>query len=228
MDHKAVVREKMTEKYLLEELDPQLRDEFEEHFFDCPECALDIRAASDFVTHSKTVLAESSEPASMHATAPVPQPMRGWFAWLRPAFAVPALALLLAVIGYQNLVTFPERVRAMHQLQLLPAAANVHLSTYGNNAEPLVIQAGDAFLLNVMGVIVPQGRGYAAYKVDLHNPAGGVESLPVSAPPGDTWRVYVPGAKRPSGAYKVTVYGVTAAGQNVEVGSGTFQLQIQQ
>lgn len=44
MDHTAVVRQKMTERYLLDELDAEVRDEFEEHFFDCPECALDIRA----------------------------------------------------------------------------------------------------------------------------------------------------------------------------------------
>jgi len=33
MDHDAVVRQKMTERYLLGELDSETRDEFEEHFF---------------------------------------------------------------------------------------------------------------------------------------------------------------------------------------------------
>jgi len=32
MDHDIVVRDRMTEKYLLEELDPHVRGEFEEHF----------------------------------------------------------------------------------------------------------------------------------------------------------------------------------------------------
>ncbi len=67
MDHTAVVRQKMTERYLLDELDPEVRDEFEEHYFDCPECALDIRAGAQFVAHSKTVLAESSEPTPARA-----------------------------------------------------------------------------------------------------------------------------------------------------------------
>jgi hypothetical protein len=32
----------------------------------------------------------------------------GWFAWLRPAVAVPVFAALLLFIGYQNVVTIPQ------------------------------------------------------------------------------------------------------------------------
>jgi hypothetical protein len=74
MDHTAVVREKTTERYLLNELEPQVREEFEEHYFDCPECAQDVSAGSLFVEHSKLVLAESPEPASN--TAPPWQPLK--------------------------------------------------------------------------------------------------------------------------------------------------------
>jgi len=49
MDHTAVVRDKMTERYLLNELDSDLRDQFEEHYFDCQECALDVSAGAQFV-----------------------------------------------------------------------------------------------------------------------------------------------------------------------------------
>jgi hypothetical protein len=35
MDHNQAVREKATERYLLNELDPGVRDQFEEHLFDC-------------------------------------------------------------------------------------------------------------------------------------------------------------------------------------------------
>ena len=62
MDHTAVVRDKMTERYLLNELDSDLRDQFEEHYFDCQECALDVSAGTQFVEQSKLILAERSEP----------------------------------------------------------------------------------------------------------------------------------------------------------------------
>ena len=55
MDHDVVVRQKMTERYLLGELDPDARDEFEEHFFDCQECAQDVIAVAGFVDNARHV-----------------------------------------------------------------------------------------------------------------------------------------------------------------------------
>src|ERR1700686_3861484 len=83
MDHDMVVRQKMTERYLLDELEPAARDEFEEHFFDCKDCAVDVRAGALFVEQSKVVLAEKPEPvdAGLPAMAEVPA-KSGWLAWL--------------------------------------------------------------------------------------------------------------------------------------------------
>ncbi len=229
MDHEVVVREKMTEKYLLEELDPALRDQFEEHFFECPECARDVRAGSEFVAHSKNILAEGPETAKDHADAS--ERARGtgfgagWLSWLRPAFAVPALAVLLAVIGYQNLVTPPRLEQSGNQARMLPAAT-VNLLTYGANASSLPVHEGEGFLVNV---IVPPGHRYAAYRVDLYSPAGKLEaSVPIAGSAADeTWPIQFPPASRQSGTYKLTVHGVNSSGANEEVGSGSFELQIQ-
>ncbi|HEX9110108.1 MAG TPA: zf-HC2 domain-containing protein, partial [Terriglobales bacterium] len=81
MDHDVVVREKMTEKYLLNELDPEVRDQFEEHFFDCQECALDVRAAAEFVEQSKGVLAEERNAVPIPVPAPAPRPVPARLAW---------------------------------------------------------------------------------------------------------------------------------------------------
>jgi Putative zinc-finger len=224
MDHDVVVREKMTEKYLLEELDPELRDEFEEHYFDCPDCTRDVRAASQFVEHSRIILA--SEPVAAPEAANQLQRVSrtGWFAWFRPAFAVPALALLLVVVAYQNLVTLPQMTKSANQPQLLPAAT-LNLLTYGSNTAPLIIHQGEGFLVNV---IIPPGHNYSAYRVDLYNSAGTVEaSLPIPPSAEDTWPIRFPGSDRQSGSYKLVVHGITASGQDVEVGSSSFELQIQ-
>src|ERR1019366_10302483 len=106
MDHDLVVGQKMTERYLRDDLDPEARGEFEEHFFDCPDCASDVRACALFVEQSKVALAKKSEPipGSVPAAAAIPS-KPGWLAGLRravrPGFAVPVLVGLLAVIGYQ-------------------------------------------------------------------------------------------------------------------------------
>jgi hypothetical protein len=223
MDHDVVVREKMTEKYLLQELAPNLRDEFEEHFFDCPECARDVRAESEFVAHSKIILAEKTEPSPVHAKLDVPAQVRqGWFAWFRPAFALPLLVLLLVVVAYQSLVILPQ-LQVMNNPQVLPATT-VNLSTYGSNAAPLVVHEGEGFLLNV---VIPPDRRYSTYRVDLHRPDGRIEnSVAIPASADDTWPIRFPAAKWQNGNYKLTVHGI-ANGQTLEVGSGSFELQVQ-
>ena len=60
MDHQEAVRQNATERYLLDELDPELRDQFEEHLFDCQDCALDVRAGAMFVEQTKVILGEPS------------------------------------------------------------------------------------------------------------------------------------------------------------------------
>lgn len=222
MDHELVARQKMTERYLLNELDSETRNEFEEHFFDCPECALDVRAGSAFVEHSKLVLAESL------AEAPSPAPVPtgdGWFAWLRPAFAAPALAILLAVIGYQNLVTYPGMKPALRAPQVLPWAS-INIGTYGATVPEITTAPGKGFLIFVR---IPSESGYSQYTADLYNPAGRLEwSLTIPATTSqDQWPVAVPGSDRQAGTYTLVVRGTTTAGESREVGKGSFELQVQ-
>ena len=159
MDHTAVVRQKMTEQYLLDELDSAMRDEFEEHFFDCPECALDVSAGAQFVAQSKVVLAESAQPVPVRSIQQPGSVHRGWLAWLRPTFAAPALALLLAVIGYQNLVTYPRIRSELSQPQVLPSAS-VNFGTWGTGAQPTTVPEGKGLLLFVR---IPPDSAYARY-----------------------------------------------------------------
>jgi anti-sigma factor RsiW len=234
MDHDLVVRQKMTERYLLDELDAEARDEFEGHFFDCPDCASDVRACALFVEHSKVALAKQSEPipGSVPAAAAIPS-KPGWLAGLRtglhtvlrPAFAVPLLAGLLAVIGYQNLVTYPQMQQALNRPQLLPWA-QVNVGTYGSEGPVVRTRAGEGFLLFVR---IPPDGSYSRYAAELYDPAGKAEwSLTIPAVAGqDQWPVRVPGANRAAGSYTLAVRGITTAGESKEVGRAIFELQIQ-
>jgi hypothetical protein len=225
MDHTAVVRERMTERYLLNELGSEVRDEFEEHYFDCPECALDVRAGSQFVEHSKVVLAESSSPIPVRATSGPDPVHRGWFAWLRPAFAAPALALLLAVAGYQNLVTYPRLQAELKRPQVLPAVS-VNVGTWGAGGTPTSIPEGKGLLLFVR---IPPDGAYVRYTAELYNPGGKLEgSFAIAATAGqDQWPVTVPRIDREAGTYTMAVHGVTSSGETKDLGSTSFQLQIQ-
>jgi hypothetical protein len=231
MDHDRVVRQKTTESYLLDELDPAARDEFEEHFFDCKECALDVRAGALFVEQSKVVLAEKAEPVAARLPATAPGPARpGWLPWFRPAVVVTVMVLLLAVIGYQNLVIYPQLQQTVNRPQVLPWAS-VNVGTYGSEGPVITTRRGEGFLLFVR---IPPDSGYSHYGAELYNPAGKLEwSLTIPAPSGketsaeDQWPVQVPGANRETGSYTLAVRGITTAGESKEVGRASFELQIQ-
>jgi hypothetical protein len=92
------------ERYVLGEMTEDLRERFEEHYFDCAECALDVRAAAAFVAASKQVFAD--EPVAMlQVHVPVEsgeKKSHGWRGWLKPLIAIPAMAALAVTMVYEG------------------------------------------------------------------------------------------------------------------------------
>jgi hypothetical protein len=230
MDHEEAVRQKATEKYLLNELDREQRDAFEDHLFDCQECALDVRAAAMFVEQTKVALAESPKTQSVPAAARAPIVLErerkpAWYAWFRPAFAVPVLALLLAVIGYQNFVTLPHLMQAVNEPRIGPWAS-INVSTRGAEATTVKVTQGQGFNLIVN---LPPDKSYSAYTLQLYNPAGKLQwtgRIPASSP-DDARSIYVPGEGLEPGRYALATAGITAAGQSLKIGSNPIEVQIQ-
>ena len=158
----------------------------------------------------------------------MPRPSPRWLAWLRPAVVVPVMATMLAVIGYQNLVTYPRMAHQLNSLQVLPWAV-VNLDTFGSEVPTIKPQPGEPFLLLVR---IPPGGGYSKYTADLYNPAGKLEwsvtfAIPESSEQ-DQWPLQVPGANnREPGRYKLKVRVITTSGESKDVGQTSFELQIQ-
>jgi len=105
MDHNEALSTRATERYLLGEMSEPERFDFEGHYFECSECADDVRAAHVLARGVKAVCAENprAEPASREA------PRSRWLSWLTPAAMAPsAIALALAgIAGYQAFVVVP-------------------------------------------------------------------------------------------------------------------------
>jgi len=223
MDHETAVREMMTERYLLQELNRAEQDEFEEHFFECRECGDDVRAGSAFITYSQSELTEVPQPspaASVRKRTP-----ETWWSWLRPAFSAPALALLLGVIGYQNLVTYPQLTQALNR-PLIGSWVSVNVGTRGTEARLVRARPGEGF-----GVLldIPPQEGFMSYMVDLYNPAGKLEwsgRIP-NASAGENRQIYIPGRNRQPGVYTLVVSGTNPAGENKELSRHPIDLQIQ-
>ena len=148
MDHSEAVRLQAAEKYVLGELPQAIREEYEEHYFDCTECALDLKAAVVFVDTSREVL--RSEKEKSVEIDRVPEPGE-WFSWIKPWVAVPTFAALLLLLGYQSFVTVPrvKEQAASDAAQILFNSYPLRgVNTAGENGRTLSIRPGEAFLLN--------------------------------------------------------------------------------
>ena len=73
MNHQDATQSMAVEKYVLNELTPELRAEFEEHYFECAECAMDLRATTAFLDAAKAEFKAASATKRLPVAAPKTQ-----------------------------------------------------------------------------------------------------------------------------------------------------------
>ena len=222
MDHSEAVQQMAAERYLLDELSPELRDVFEEHMFDCPECAFDLRAEDSFLREMKAQLPELMSPPAKHASpAPDRKAARkfNWFLWRQPAFAIPAFAALLAVVAYQNVATIPGMRAKMAEPRLLPWTS-LHVGTRGS--APTKLQAdraqGAALLIDL-----PQNPAYTSYLFSLYDAQNkrfwsqAVTPSKANNEAGTSLSLLIPGSGMREGTDTLVITGVTPEGGRAEI-----------
>jgi anti-sigma factor RsiW len=229
MEHQEAVQQMAVERYLLDELAPGLREEFEEHLFDCAECSLDLRAEAAFVEETKLQLPTLASTVAAAKSAPGTTGLKaaGWFAWLRPAFAVPVFATLLAVIGYQNFSTIPALRSAAREPRLTPWVS-FHTGTRGDAhlAVPADPRQGAVLLIQI-----PQENGYASYAFDLYDRQGKRIWTETAAAPNQAglgsgaFSLAIPGAGLEQQPYTLVVSGIDPQGGRTEIDRRILDVQ---
>ncbi len=243
MDHAQAVEIKATERYLLDDMSPETREEFEEHLFDCAECTLDLRAAAAFVDEATLQLpgllaadevAAAPVPAAPVPLAPAPAPQRipvvdkksrDWFGWLRAAFAVPVFAALLLVIAYQNIAVIPALHLAASQPSLMPWTT-LHSGTRAGGHTPVAAQRSRGAVLLVDLPPAQSGElASAGYRLSLLNPEGkqvysGTISAADASAAGSV-SLFLPGKGLEEGAYTLTI---SSNGANPETDRRVFDV----
>jgi hypothetical protein len=215
MNHEQAIQEMATERYLLDELSPELREAFEEHMFDCTECALDVRAGNVFWSEAKAQLPELTRQAA--AEMPRTEPARNrkpWWSFITmPAFAAPVFATLLTVVIFQNVSTIPSlRFAAMEPRIIAPSS--LHADTRGSEAT--VVQADRK---QGAAVLIGLPQGYSSYEVALNDPQGKrVWSTTVTAPDTGTLSLSIPGMGLKEGSYSLNLAGISPQGARTELG----------
>lgn len=108
MDHNEALASKATERYMLDELPPEERDAFEEHFFDCSECAFDVRSAVQMVD----ALGKTANVVDLDSR-------RKWSWWLPKAAAAAVLFGTMGWIGGMQFTPAPQpQIVEMSQVDL--------------------------------------------------------------------------------------------------------------
>jgi Putative zinc-finger len=205
MDHNEAFQSQACEKYLLGELSPAQRDAFEDHYFSCAECAIQLRTAADFLGASREILAASPVLQGKSDAAPVP---RRWFAWLlQPALAVPAFALLLAVIGYQNFVTIPSYKQSATP-RVLPMHSLITANTLGDDKLNFTVLPDQPFGLYVDA---PYDPAYSTYLLTLLSPSGAATPLrSLNAAEAQKTQIIAINPGRQAGKYTIVVSGLAS------------------
>jgi hypothetical protein len=221
MTHEDAVRSRAAERYLLSELASEERAQFEEHFFDCPECAEDVRVGEIFASNARAVF---SEKAGSQATFRPANPLglRGLPGWLRPALGFSfAMVVVLAVMNWVLL----SRLSRLEAPQAYPAFF-LQGTVRGDDQ---ILSVPNSVRFVGISLDVPPGRRFPQYRCVLID-ASGVRKLSVDLPapadPRSALSVLLPTSGLVAGRYTLLLGGVDGTAF-FEIGRYPFQLQLQ-
>src|SRR5579872_3901062 len=105
MDHSEASQMEAVDRYVLGDLSVSEVEEFERHFFDCPQCSEELRLLSVLQENARAVFIEQSPGPRMD---PEKQRVSWWTGlasiWRQPWAVAPALAavVLAVLVGYQT------------------------------------------------------------------------------------------------------------------------------
>jgi Putative zinc-finger len=218
MTHQQALDGLASERYLLDEMTEVERFEFEEHYFDCAECAEDVRLG-EMIRHearrSGPVMA--ANPQANRPAVVLTSPK--W--WRRPMVAAPwAVAATLAmVVGYQSLVTVPGLRGAVGSQSIQPVM--LRGATRGA-ATTVTITPGQRFVALSADLLTPPQSSSLAYEIlDANRSAVASGRSPVPAS-GAPLMLLVPVDELPrAGHYTLAL---RDSGQNAVIGEYEFDV----
>ena len=182
MTHQQALDGLASERYLLDEMSEVERFEFEEHYFDCAECAEDVKLGD--MIRQEARRAGPAVAANPQAGRPaVVLTSAKW--WRRPMVAAPwAVAATLALaVGYQSLVTVPGLRNAVAPQSIEPVM--LRGATRGA-ATTVSITPGQRFVALSADLLTPPQSSSLSYEIlDANRSAvaSGRSSVPASGAP---------------------------------------------
>ncbi len=227
MEHSEAMQMRAVERYVLGDLSVSDVEEFERHFFDCPQCSEELRLLTVLQDNARAVFIEqgsSPATASLHA---IPREAGWWNGlktfWQQPWAAAPAFAALLVALfaGYE----FGVR----HQANSIQSISAYPLYAASRGEETVVAPPRGAQFYTLY-MDRTWEKDYPSYRSVVREDPGGAErySLPISVPaPGRAIQVLAPARALPAGRYVLVTFGIDDAGRETEVARYPFTLRFE-
>ena len=210
MNHQEALQEMAVERYLLGELSGASLDSFEEHLFECSECAMDVKMGGTFIDAVRT---EGSVPRTV--AAPCGESARRWTSWFTsPWFLAPALAACLLALCFQTFVLQPRMRQELAQVQA-PSVLNplvlANAGARGDSDPEMVAPEHGSF---VISLDVPATGGFSSYLCSLYAPDGSLLWQTTVSPEQarDALLINFPTSKAKEGLNIFLIQGLPAAG----------------
>jgi hypothetical protein len=230
MDHSEAMHMRAVERYMLADLSVSEVEEFERHFFDCPQCSEELRTLTILQDNARAVFVEpvpSPVAVSLPAVPVPPGTKAGWWRdikgllWLRPSVAAPAFALLVIALlaGYETGIRRPG-------MGIQPISAYPLYAASRGEETVIAPPAGAEFYSLYMDRTWE--RDFPSYKAVLQDDAGATErfSMNLTAPaPGRPIYVLTPVRALSDGKHVLRILGIDDAGKETEVARYPFTLR---
>jgi len=218
LDHLHAQQTQAAERYVLGELTAAEAEEFELHFFECPQCAIAVDSGQEFIDAARVSFREPLT-AKAKARQDVRTPRPSFFerisetlaAIFRPAVAVPVMAALAAIAAYEGVVA-SNLNRVLETAVSVPAVQLIGASRGDEMIVPVL--PGEHFAPVL--VDVPPGAPFKTYICVLnrenHENKEILTSTSPAPPDGEPIEIQLPVKRLKDGKYDIVVYGLTPEG----------------
>lgn len=208
MDHPEAMQLRAAERYVLGDLSVSEVEEFERHFFDCPQCSEELRLLSVLQENARAVFIEQSpgprtEPVVVVQPAVAPAKQPWWKLWQQPWVLAPAFAaiVLAILVGYQtglrrssegpqSISSYPLYAASRGEETVIAPPANAQFYSF------YMDRTWDRDYASYSAALKPEGGGAVQYSIQM-----------AATAPGQSMQVLLPAHALEPGRYVLTISG---------------------
>ena len=219
MEHAEAIESHTAERYLLDELTAAEADSFEEHYFDCHECAEDLRDGMAMLEGGRNLAREWRPRESSDFRPRVSSPAGAQVAPRRLTW-LPAAAAAVLILGLSGIFLMRTR-NEVASFEVMQTPVYLEVS---RNAQNIVTLGENQSAVRFVDVPATEGA-YASYELRLLAPDGEVlgSSTISSQQAMDSVPVVLRGLA--AGTHEIVIEGVGGGGQRTRVTAVPFTIR---